>query len=145
MEKLNTSLRLQQATTDDFDILYHIKERSIKPYVEQIWGWDEQVQKDFLRKETPVDEVKLIFYRKELAGFVQIRENETEIFVGSLFLMHHFQSLGIGANILKYLFDHKKTVKLEVLKINTRAKKFYERVGMVVTDVTELKYTMEKR
>ncbi|PZP47395.1 MAG: hypothetical protein DI598_10960, partial [Pseudopedobacter saltans] len=111
--------RLQQATEHDFETLYEIKTDSIKPYVEKIWGWDEEVQKAFLRRETPIEQVKLIFISdNKLAGFVQLTENEQEIFIGSLFLTSQFQSKGIGRAILEGQFQKRKNVRLEVLKIN---------------------------
>ena len=64
---------LRQATDSDFGLLYQIKVVSIKPYVEQIWGWDEQVQIDFLKRETPISQVKLILVEKDhVAGFCPI-------------------------------------------------------------------------
>lgn len=140
---MNYSFR--QATTDDFDLLYKIKTDSIKPYVEQIWGWDEQVQKDFLLRETPIAQVKLIVLEDgNIAGFLQLTENEQEIFIGSLFLTSQFQSLGIGRAILEQAFKTGKTVRLEVLKINPRAIRFYENAGMHMEGEDELKYKMIK-
>lgn len=137
---------LKQATEADFDLLYEIKTDSIKPYVEQIWGWDEQVQKEFLRKETPIEQVKLILIDgKDIAGFVQLTENEQGIFVGSLFLTSQFQSKGIGRAILEDQFEKGKNVRLEVLKINPRAIDFYKQAGMEIEGEDELKFKMIKR
>ncbi|MFT4205300.1 MAG: GNAT family N-acetyltransferase [Chitinophagaceae bacterium] len=132
--------QLRQATDDDFELLYHIKVDSIKPYVEQIWGWDEQVQKDFIKRETPIAEVRLILVDDgKVAGFVQLRENEQEIYIGSLFLTSMFQSHGVGRAILDYTFQTGKNVRLEVLKNNTRAIQFYINAGMQLEKETELK------
>lgn len=136
---------LKKATADDFELLYQIKNDSIRPYVEQIWGWNEQVQKDFLQRETPIDQVKLILVDGyKTAGFVQLTENEQEIFIGSLFLTSRFQSHGIGRAILENAFHSGKTVRLEVLKINPRAIQFYQNAGMYIEGEDELKYKMIK-
>jgi|GEM_PF-124845 len=136
---------LRQATDDDFDLLYQIKNDSIRPYVEQIWGWDEQVQKDFLKRETPIEQVKLILVDGAMAGLVQLTENEQGIFIGSLFLTSPFQSRGIGSAILEQAFQSGKNVRLEVLKINPRAIQFYQNAGMEIEGEDELKYKMIKR
>ncbi len=137
--------RLIQATDDDFELLYQIKAHSIKPYVEQVWGWEEAFQKDFLRKETPTEQVKLILTKEDkVAGFVQLTENEHDIFIGSLFLTSQFQSHGLGRTILEDTFATGKDVCLEVLKINTRAIQFYKKAGMQIEGEDELKYKMIK-
>lgn len=142
---MSSGYSLRPATAADFDLLYRIKLDSIKPYVERIWGWDESVQKDFLRRETPIGEVSLIVLGDgNIAGFVQIKEKPQEIFIGSLFLTTPFQSKGIGKMILKDLFAHGKTVMLEVLKINTGALRFYQNCGMDIAGETDLKYLMKK-
>lgn len=137
--------QLRQATEEDFELLYLIKSDSIRPYVEQIWGWDEQVQKEFLRRETPIEQVRLIVVDDEdIAGMVQLTENEQEIFIGSLFLTSRFQSRGIGRAILEHTFKTGKSVRLEVLKINPRALLFYQNAGMYIEGEDELKYKMIK-
>lgn len=137
------NIRLQKATEEDFELLYHIKTRSILPYVEQIWGWDEAVQKEFLRKETPISEVQLIFFEKKIAGFVQLKIKENEVFIGSLFIMDDFQGLGIGSYILDTLIAEYFIVRLEVLKINPRATKLYQSKGLKIVGENELKYFMQ--
>lgn len=137
---------LKQATELDYDLLYNIKVESIKPYVEQIWGWEEGFQRDFLKRETPIEQVKLIVVGDDqVAGFIQLTENEEQIFIGSLFLKHEFQSKGIGNAILLSQFQSHKIVRLEVLKINSRAIRFYQNAGMMIEGEDELKYKMIKK
>ncbi len=33
--------KIRFATPDDHDLIYGLKAESIRPYVEKIWGWDE--------------------------------------------------------------------------------------------------------
>ena len=37
--------KIRFATPDDYDLIYALKTESIRPYVEKIWGWDEDYQK----------------------------------------------------------------------------------------------------
>jgi ribosomal protein S18 acetylase RimI-like enzyme len=137
------NIRFQQAELEDFELLYKIKARSIKPYVEQIWGWEESVQKDFLRNETPISEVQLIFKDDQIAGFVQLKKQENKVFIGSLFIMDDFQGLGIGSYILDKLIAEYFIVRLDVLKINQRATKLYQSKGLKIVGENELKYFMQ--
>ena len=39
---------IRSATRDDHDRIYALKAEDVRPYVERIWGWDEDYQrKDF--------------------------------------------------------------------------------------------------
>ncbi|QES87970.1 GNAT family N-acetyltransferase [Rhizosphaericola mali] len=137
------NIRLQDAAEEDFELLYQIKTRSILPYVDQIWGWEEAVQKEFLRNETPISEVQLIFFEEKAVGFVQLKIKENEVFIGSLFIMDDFQGLGIGSYILDKLIAEYFIVRLEVLKINHRATKLYQSKGLKIVGENELKYFMQ--
>ena len=35
---------LRDARPDDQAQIYHLKAQSVRPYVEKIWGWDEEYQ-----------------------------------------------------------------------------------------------------
>lgn len=37
--------KIRFATPDDQDLVYGLKAESVRPYVEKIWGWDENYQK----------------------------------------------------------------------------------------------------
>lgn len=37
--------KIRIATPDDHDLIYGLKAESVRPYVEKIWGWDEDYQK----------------------------------------------------------------------------------------------------
>ena len=37
--------KIRFATPDDHDLVYGLKAESVRPYVEKIWGWDEDYQK----------------------------------------------------------------------------------------------------
>ena len=37
--------KIRIATPNDHDLIYTLKAESVRPYVEKIWGWDENYQK----------------------------------------------------------------------------------------------------
>ncbi|ANI88180.1 hypothetical protein A9P82_01945 [Arachidicoccus ginsenosidimutans] len=140
---MNDKISLRNATEDDYDLMYQIKENSIKPYVELVWGWEENFQRQFLKENTSYKEVKFILFENEVAGFIQTKENEDEIFIGSLFITTDFQKKGIGTYLLSEIFKQNKTVSLEVLKLNTGAINLYKRMNFKVWKEDELKYFMK--
>ncbi|HEY0298964.1 MAG TPA: GNAT family N-acetyltransferase, partial [Arachidicoccus sp.] len=108
------NLSLIGATQDDYDLMYNIKSDSIKPYVERIWGWEENFQKQFLKENTPYQEVEFIVCESSTIGFIQTRQNDEGIFIGSLFIISAYQKKNIGTYLLNEIFKQNKVVTLEV-------------------------------
>lgn len=133
-------IKLVQATEDDYERMYKIKEDSIKPYVEKVWGWDEDFQIEFLRKNTPFEEVEFILFNGETIGFLQLKETIKSIFIQSLFIIKAFQQKGIGTYLLKRIINNGKLLSLEVLKNNKIAFDLYKKMGFVVLKEDDLKY-----
>lgn len=129
---------LRQATEKDSLFFYELKKLVLKGYVEKIWGWDEVVQQAYHRDNyRPIDTL-IIEVEENDAGTVEIREDENLIFICSLYIYPKYQGASIGSSIVKmYLgkaIDKNKTVALEVLRLNTRAKALYERLGFKVIE-----------
>ncbi len=133
-------IKLVQATEDDYVRMYKIKEDSIKPYVEKVWGWDEDFQIEFLRKNTPFEDVEFILFNGETIGFLQLKETIKGIFIQSLFIIKAFQQKGIGTYLLKRIINNGKLLSLEVLKNNKIAFDLYKKMGFVVLKEDDLKY-----
>ena len=138
------NLFFRPANQTDFELTYRLKSRSLKPYVKEIWGWDEDTQRQYHLKNFNSSLIKIIGNGEEEFGLLEIIENEKEIFIAKILIEEDYQGKGIGARIMEQL-DHKgKKLQLEVFKINHRAVKFYKKHGFNITDETELKWVMEK-
>jgi ribosomal protein S18 acetylase RimI-like enzyme len=136
----------RQATLSDFELTFHIKSGSIKPYVEAIWGWDEQVQLSFHTREFDPKTTQIILDDNRVIGLLSTTENADSIYVKSILIHHSAQKNGVGTAIMTDIIQRAqvagKRVELQVYKVNQRAKKFYERLGFGVTGQTDLHYQM---
>ena len=64
--------KIRIATPNDHDLLYTLKVESVRPYVEKIWGWDEDYQrKDFDSEFSHMEQFNVIEVDSKFAGFVQ--------------------------------------------------------------------------
>ncbi|MDE1192467.1 MAG: GNAT family N-acetyltransferase [Arachidicoccus sp.] len=102
---MNDKISLRNATESDYELMYQIKVNSIKPYVERVWGWEENFQREFLKENTPINEVKFILFEDKIAGFIQTKERDDEIFIGSIFIINDYQKKGIGTYLLKKILS----------------------------------------
>ena len=100
---------LRQSSARDREYCYQLHRGVLREYVEQIWGWDDD------------------------AGVLCVDESGDEVFLGLIELHPNYQGQGIGAHIVGTLLaeaeSRGRSITLEVLDVNQRAKAFYERLG----------------
>ncbi|HXB11724.1 MAG TPA: GNAT family N-acetyltransferase [Bacteroidia bacterium] len=143
-----SALSYRQATIADLELTFRIKSNSLRPYVEEVWGWDENVQRQYHKKNFKPDNIKLLLLNNCEIGYLEAEYTEKGIYIANLLVEHNFQGIGLGTKVLNSLIyeanSKNKTLHLEVLKVNTRAKNLYERLGFKLTGENEKKFIMAK-
>ncbi|HTP82432.1 MAG TPA: GNAT family N-acetyltransferase [Alphaproteobacteria bacterium] len=80
-------------------------------------------------------------------GVVATRHEPAHVFIEKLYIAPNHQNRGAGAAVLNLLADDaertSRGLRLSVLRVNP-ARRFYERNGFVVTEVTDERYFMER-
>ncbi|HEY0426172.1 MAG TPA: GNAT family N-acetyltransferase [Pyrinomonadaceae bacterium] len=136
-------ITFRQIKDEDFEFLWRLHNAALKDYVTQVWGWDEQLQREMFAREFSPNEGKIILVGGRGAGFFRVIERERERVLVSIRLLPEFQKKGIGTKIIKDLLnDSKNPVRLQVLKINP-ARALYERLGFEIYDETETHFLMK--
>jgi len=135
---------LRKALSEDYDLIYSIKKNSLGEYITQTWGWDEELQRKMHENEMKTENIFLIQFNDEIIGTVGINNNNNEIIISRMYIVDKFQSKGFGSRIIEEIIEENpaKKIKLGVLKVNTRAKKLYERLGFEVYDDENEHYRM---
>jgi ribosomal protein S18 acetylase RimI-like enzyme len=139
---------LSPATDYDFDFVYQLKKTAYMEYVEQVWGWDDAFQYRFHSESFAAGNTNIIFEGDKRIGSVDVDEATSSIFISGLYILPDHQSRGIGTTIINQLLERAKAankrLELEVLKVNVKALRLYERLGFTKTDRDETKYFMYK-
>lgn len=142
-----TMIQYRKATDKDFELALQIKSRSIKIYIDKIWGWDDIVQLEYHRNDFNPATLQIILdnHGHEI-GLLDIREDDGLIYIKSILIDHSAQGKGIGTQILTKIIQQSaqsnKKIELQVYKINEKARKLYERLGFKIIGQTELHYQM---
>lgn len=132
----------------DFDFLFMLKKDNFRRYIEEIWGWNEEEQKNRLKEDLKkhLDHKKIILLDdKPIGVYVTHFTENGDLFINEISILKEYQNKGIGTNIIsKQLKENKGTrTILQVFK-NNPAKKLYEKLGFKVYNETETHYQMEK-
>lgn len=142
-------LFLRPCLIEDKDFVYNVKKSTMKSYVEKSWGvWDENFQRRRFNRNFNLDNSQIMQLNGEDIGILIIEENPMVIQIDNIQILPDYQNEGIGSmiltNIIQKAVKKGKTVKLQVLKTNPKAKKLYEHLGFFVEDETEFHFLMRK-
>lgn len=139
----------RNCTLDDFDFLFELKKQNFKWYVDKIWGWNDENQKQRLKQdlEEHLAHKRIILIDNKSAGVYVVHTTENgDLFINEISILKEYQNKGIGRKILEEQLkeNHLKRIRtiLQVFKDNP-AKSLYERLGFKVYGETETHYQME--
>lgn len=139
----------RKCNLEDFSFLFELKKQIFKWYVDRIWGWEDNDQKERLKQdlEEHLEHKRIILVDNIMVGIYarHITENG-DLFINEISILKQYQNKEIATSILKIQLEenHKKGIKtiLQVFKDNP-AKQLYERLGFRIYGETETHYQME--
>ena len=141
----------RNCTLEDFNFLFELKKENFKWYVEIIWGWQDEQQKEFLKQQLKEHmlHTKIILINNEPCGvYITYKTESGDLFIDEISVLKKYQNKGIGRKILEQqLKDNKKNkikTLLQVYKENP-AKRLYDKLGFEVCGETPTHYKMEKK
>jgi ribosomal protein S18 acetylase RimI-like enzyme len=125
----------------DFAFKYNVYKRTIKPYVDELYDWDEDQHVNNLRSLLEGSlTVSAIVVRGTRVGVVQIEETCSEMYLQQIAILPEYQRQGIGTAIVQSLMTHalavRKPLRLSVFQANSKARRLYERLGFTVVSET---------
>ena len=141
-------IRLIPADETYREFSYEVKKKAEGEYITSLFGWDEEVQRDFHDKAWEQQKPDIISYDGKPVGTIATIETEDCIEVGQFFILPEYQNKGIGSYLLKSILDRAdrlgKNVTLRFLK-NNPVKSLYVRNGFRFIYTGEVAYHMERK
>ncbi len=138
--------KLVPAKENDYEILKSIHHVTLKSHVSKIWGWDEEFQNDYFKENFDPINIQLIYHNENIAGYLHSWQTPSKIALVNILILPEYQNFGIGSEIIKNLQkevqEDSKSLELGVFKINTSAKKLYERLGFKTFEKTDTHFLM---
>ncbi|QPP09208.1 GNAT family N-acetyltransferase [Streptomyces bathyalis] len=129
-----TAIGLRLVTTADEERCFELHEAAMRPYVEQIWGWDQEAQRAFHAHAFSPDRWQIVTCDGQDAGMLHVEHRPAEIYLSRIELHPDHQGRGIGSRLIRTLLDQArregKDLTLDVLAINQRARALYLRLGL---------------
>ena len=141
-------LKVRKAEATDSEFVFAVKEAAFREYVEQIWGWEDTYQRDLHNRRFDSQDIRIIQFCGTDVGFLSTANTSDTLNVDQLYILPEYQGKGIGAACMKRIIGNanreQKLVTLQVLKINTRAIAFYQRLGFRIVDENATHFQMKR-
>lgn len=100
--------------------------------------WDDSTQRGFHDEWFDPGRVLVVLVKDEVAGVVDAhRSGDSTLYISRLELLSAFQGRGLGTRLMRQLIEDAReadlsAVELDVLQVNHRARRLYERLGFRV-------------
>ena len=140
-------IQLRPATKSECEFCYNVKKAALGQYVAQVWGWDEEFQREFHRTDFEATRPDIVVYQDLDIGTFEITQHIDHVHLGEFYLLPQFQNQGVGTILLRQVLSEATAkglpVRLEVLK-NNPVQSLYKRHGFVVIGQREHHFLMER-
>jgi ribosomal protein S18 acetylase RimI-like enzyme len=129
-----TRVALRPATPADSEFCFQLHKAAMGDYVTAIWGWDDQVQRDFHARAFNPGRWQIITAGGADIGMLDVEYRPAEIYLARIEIHPDHQGGGIGTRLISALIDEARQkdqdLVLDVLTVNYRAQALYQRLGM---------------
>jgi ribosomal protein S18 acetylase RimI-like enzyme len=133
-----TVISLRPATRADDEFCYQLHKAAMGGYVAAVWGWDEQVQREYHARAFKPRRWQIITVNGADAGMLSVEYRPDEVHLARIEIRPRLQGRGIGTRIINALLaearQRRQDLVLDVLVVNERARALYQRLGL--TEVT---------
>jgi len=142
------NLRLIRATADDSEFAYQTKKAAFREYWEKVWSWDEDEQRRLHERRFASQDFYVIQVSGVNVGILAVVRQPDCMKVNQMFIVPEYQSRGIGTACIMRIIEgaavSKLPIRLQVLKVNSRAVAFYQRMGFRSTGESDAHVLMER-
>ena len=142
------NLILKKASVDDSEFAYRTKKAAFRKYVEKVWDWDEDEQRQLHERRFASQSFQVIQVSGVNVGVLAIVREPDCVKLNQLFILPEYQNGGIGTacmmGIIEVATAFDLPVRLRVLKVNDRAAAFFQRLGFRSTGESDTHVLMER-
>ena len=134
MKRVSKQIILRPAKVSDYPFLFDLLKMSMKDYYMATYGgWDDKEEYSYLLDSLKDTDCRIIEIDSAAAGVLSVRESEGCLFLNEMQILPEYRDKGIGSALLDRLIVRSEKegipICLEVLKVNIKAVRLYERKG----------------
>jgi GNAT superfamily N-acetyltransferase len=136
------------ATGDDCEAMMRIGHEGIRPYVEELWGWDQADQEARFREHFDPELFSIVQVDGIGVGYLKVEHRDDHVFLAGIFIDAGHRRRGLGSQLISDLIAQCRSdglpLRLRVLRPNP-CHQLYRRLGFEEIGATEAHIMMEHR
>lgn len=159
LSRVASNVTLRPVTDDDEEILLKIYASTREDEMQQAVGWTDEQKEMFLRWQLqmqrrdyearfPDADYQLILFKGKPAGRIWIGRAPEQIRLLDIAILPEFQNRKIGGYLIRQLIKESEETGIPlrhmIYKLNTDARRFYERLGFVLKEDDRMYLLMER-
>jgi len=137
---------LRKASDDDLFLSYDIRKNAMFKYISESKGWDEEKEMQDHIEDFNTEVMQIIEVESKPVGVFESVTEDGCIHVHGIYILDEFQNYKIGSGVMNKIIEtaenEKRSILLQVLKVNNRAKEFYISLGFEVLSENENYFKM---
>lgn len=138
---------LRPARPGDAAFVHTVRVAGLRPYVEPIWGWDDELQDARFRGSFDPARYRVVVVDGQDVGILAVERRPGEVFVADIGIVAAWRNRGLGSTILLDVATRASEdgmpVALQVLRTNP-ARRLYERLGFRAIDESDTHVVMRR-
>ena len=138
---------IRKASIDDLNLSFDIRKNAMYKYIADSKGWDDDKEMQDHIDDFNTEIMQIIEIDGKPIGIFEKVVDDVYIHVHGLYILEEYQNYKIGSHVMKNLINtaaaEKRTILLQVLKVNQKAKAFYERMGFASYSETKQHFQMK--
>lgn len=136
-------IALLPAASGDYEFARETYYATMRWIIERLFGWNQTEQDASFASQFRLDEVRLIMVDDKRAGWIQTRQNATNLTLHQFYVVPALQRRGIGTQVLQMVIQEArnqgKPLHVAVVKFNP-ARSLYDKHGFRMTHEDEYKH-----
>ncbi len=147
-EIMMNDVSTRQARADDREFVWNLNVLCFQDVVIRQFGeWDETWQVANFEKHWNPEKCDIIVREGVPVGIHALWQEDDALFLSQVLIHPDHQNQGIGTSVVRDVMTQAKvaglSVKLQVLKENSRAQSLYQRLGFTVSEMTDTHNRLE--
>ena len=98
-------LSFRKAHTNDSEFVFTVKKAAFREYVEQVWGWDDDYQKELHNRRFDSQDLRIIQFSGTDVGFLATSSTPDTLKVNQIYILPEYQGKGIGSACMARIID----------------------------------------
>ncbi|ENY8009217.1 TPA: GNAT family N-acetyltransferase [Vibrio fluvialis] len=135
----NSGLLFVTPELSEFEQVFATVKQGIFDLVDEVFGWDDEFQRQRLRTDYQWAWFHWIVHRGERVGLICFKPYDNAYHVHLLIIFPHYQNQAIGQSVMQQLTamgqeEQRSAITLSSFAANHAAIRFYQRLGYRITE-----------